>query len=253
MTSHTFSLEVEDLSVHIDNKRVLSNVYFSCEPGTLMCVMGPNGAGKSTLFKALLGIVERSSGSILFEGKPLQEVKALIAYLPQKDKIDWSFPATVYDVVLMGRYAHKRIFERISKHDKEIALAAMERMDISELRNRQISQLSGGQQQRTFIARALCQDANYLFLDEPFVGVDTVTESKTVDILHELSSTGKIMMVVHHDLSTVRNYFDQIMLLNQRMVAYGPVRETFSAENISATYGGQLSILQKAGLLKRGR
>lgn len=245
------SLKVEDLSVYVNSKRVLSNIYFECKPGTLVGVMGPNGAGKSTLFKAILGLIKISSGNISFDGKPIDNLRPQIAYLPQKDQVDWSFPATVFDVVMMGRYAHKKILQRMTRHDKQIAIESMQQMDIEHLKSRQISNLSGGQQQRVFIARALCQEATYFFLDEPFVGVDTVTEGKTVEILQQLAEDKKTLLVVHHDLSTVATYFDQAMLLNQRMVAYGDVRDTFLPDKISATFGGQLSILQKAGLLQK--
>jgi ABC-type Mn2+/Zn2+ transport system ATPase subunit len=245
------SISVEDLSVHLNNKRVLSNIYLNLSGGKVIGVVGPNGAGKSTLFKAILGLTEPTSGKILFNDKEIETCRSRIAYLPQKDQIDMTFPATVYDVVLMGRYAGKTIFKQLDVQDREKTEEAMSRMKIDHLRSRQIGELSGGQQQRVFLARALCQEADFLFLDEPFVGVDIITEEKTVETLKQLAEEGKVLLVVHHDLSTIASYFDQVIMINQRLIAFGDVRNTFIPENISETFGGQLTILQKAGLLHK--
>lgn len=242
-------LKVEDLSVYIHQKRVLSNIYFTATGSKLIGVMGPNGAGKSTLFKAILGLNASTSGKVTINGKPIDQYRSKIAYLPQKDQIDWSFPATVKDVVLMGRYPYKKVLQRLNSKDNEYAMEALSQMNIEHLKDRQIGALSGGQQQRVFIARALCQQADFFFLDEPFVGVDILTEEKTVEILQMLSQQGKLILVVHHDLSTVSTYFDQAMLINQRLVAFGDVRQAFTSESVGATFGGQPTILQKAGLL----
>jgi ABC-type Mn2+/Zn2+ transport system ATPase subunit len=242
---------IEDLSIHYGKKRVLSNIYLQIQAGTVIGVIGPNGAGKSTLFKAILGLTEISSGKISFDQQDIKKLRSKIAYVPQKDLIDWTFPATVEDIVMMGRYAGKKVFQWLNKKDKQLTTEAMEEMDILHLRNRQIGELSGGQQQRVFIARALAQEADFIFLDEPFVGVDIITEEKTVQTLKRLAAMNKLLMVVHHDLSTVESYFDEVLLINQRLIAYGPVRETFTPDNIAKAFGGQLTILQKAGLVHR--
>ena len=182
-------------------------------------------------------------------GQPVEKVLQKVAYVPQKDDVDWNFPATVMDVVLMGRYPHVKLFQRIKKSDREAALKAMKEVGIENLKDRQIGELSGGQQQRVFLARAMCQEAAIFLLDEPFVGVDMTTEEKIISLLKKLAATGKTLLVVHHDLSTVPNYFDQVILLNQRLIASGKTSETFTEENIAKAYGGQLPILQKTGMV----
>jgi ABC-type Mn2+/Zn2+ transport system ATPase subunit len=244
-----FSIRIQGLNVSYDRKRVLTNIFLEIVPGKVIGVVGPNGAGKSTLFKSILGLVEMNAGKVRVFGKPIEEVRRRMAYVPQKDEVDWHFPATVMDIVLMGRYPHKSIFQKISISDKEIAIEALEDVGIMQLRDRQIGTLSGGQQQRVFLARALCQEADIFFLDEPFVGVDITTEEKIIQILKKLASEGKTLLVVHHDLSTVEDYFDKVILLNQRLVAYGDTGTTFTQQNISKTYGPQLNILHKTGLV----
>ena len=243
------SISVEDLSVSYEKKRVLTNIYLKIEAGNVIGVVGPNGAGKSTLFKSILGLIELDTGNILVQGKSISKARKKIAYVPQKDDVDWSFPATVMDVVLMGRYPYKGIFQRINDEDKAIANQALVDMGILDLKDRQIGELSGGQQQRVFLARALCQEADIFFLDEPFVGVDITTEERIISLLKSLAAEGKTLLVVHHDLSNVEQYFDEVILLNQRLIAYGDTDKTFNKENISKTYGGQLPILQKTGLI----
>jgi len=240
---------VNGLSVSYDRKRVLTNIFLEVEKGNLYGVIGPNGAGKSTLFKSILGLTDSNSGSIEVLGQKIKKVRKKIAYVPQRDDVDWSFPATVMDIVLMGRYPHKTLMQRINNEDKVKARKAMEEIGIADLENRQIGQLSGGQQQRVFIARALCQEADIFFLDEPFVGVDILTEEKIISILKRLAKEGKTLLVVHHDLSTVEQYFDKVILLNQRLIAYGDTETTFTNENMAKCYGPQLTILNKAGLL----
>jgi len=244
------AINIQGLSVSYGRKRVLTNVHMSIEKGFTYGVVGPNGAGKSTLFKAILGLLEPNSGTIKINGQDIDDIRKKVAYVPQKDDVDWSFPATVEDIVLMGRYPFKKVFQRLNKEDKRIAEEAMTSLDILDLRKRQIGQLSGGQQQRVFLARALCQEAEIFFLDEPFVGVDILTEEKIIEILKLKASEGKTLLVVHHDLATVAKYFDQVILLNQRLIAYGPTEETFNEKNIAATYGAQLTILHKTGLLR---
>jgi ABC-type Mn2+/Zn2+ transport system ATPase subunit len=239
------TIEIKGLSVSYDRKIALTNVYLDIEAGNIYGVLGANGAGKSTLFKAILGLIEINTGQILIEGEVIQNKRKDVVYVPQKSDLDWQFPATVYDVVLMGRYPHKRFFERMNKDDRAIAMQALEDMGIANLKDRQIGELSGGQQQRVFIARALCQEASIFLLDEPFVGIDITTEEKIILQLKKLAAEGKTILVIHHDLSTVREYFDKVILLNLRLVASGDTETTFIDANIAKAFGGQLSILHK--------
>lgn len=243
------SISIKGLSVSYDKKIVLTNVYLDIEAGKVYGVIGPNGAGKSTLFKAILGLVDLNAGKILINGQPVEAQRKNIVYVPQKDEVDWQFPATVMDIVMMGRYPHKKLFQRMNKQDEEAALAALREIGIENLKNRQIGELSGGQQQRVFLARALCQGANILLLDEPFVGVDITTEEKIISLLKKLAADGKTLLVVHHDLSTVPAYFDKVILINQRLIASGDTDTTFTEENIAKAYGGQLPILQQTGMM----
>jgi ABC-type Mn2+/Zn2+ transport system ATPase subunit len=238
-------IQIEGLSVSYSNRRVLTNIYLDIEAGHVIGVIGPNGAGKSTLFKSILGLTEISSGEIKIFNKDLKDVRLRLAYVPQKDDIDWTFPASVKDIVLMGRYPHKSLFQKLNEEDHRIADNAMKELEIYDLRDRQIGLLSGGQQQRVFIARALCQEADLLFFDEPFVGVDITTEEKTIQIMKRLASEGKTLLVVHHDLTTVPDYFSRLIMINQRLIAYGDTKAIFSNENISKCYGAQLTLLQK--------
>jgi len=239
------TISIKGISVSFDRKRVLSNIFLEIEAGKIYGVVGPNGAGKSTLFKAILGLVEIDGGSVTIEGKPIEEKRKEVVYVPQKNDVDWQFPATVYDIVLMGRYPHKGTFQRLDEEDEAIAMNALREVGMEPFKNRQIGELSGGQQQRVFLGRALCQESDILLLDEPFVGVDITTEEKIIHILKKLASEGKTLLVVHHDLSTVRKYFDKVILLNQRLVAYGDTEAVFNEENISRAYGGQLPVLHK--------
>lgn len=238
-------IEIKGLSVSYDRKMALSNIYLNIEQGKIHGVLGPNGAGKSTLFKAILGLTAVNTGQIIVDGDTIFNKRKEVVYVPQKSDLDWQFPVTVLDVVLMGRYPHKRFFQRMNQHDKDLADKALTDMGIKDLKNRQIGELSGGQQQRVFIARALCQEADILLFDEPFVGIDITTEEKIISMMKKLANDGKTLLVVHHDLSTVEEYFDKVILLNQRLVACGDTKTTFTDENISKAYGGQLTILHK--------
>ena len=242
-------ISVKGLSVSYERKRVLANIFLEIEAGRVVGVVGPNGAGKSTLFKAILGLIDINTGTINVAGKSIDEVKKKMAYVPQKNDVDWNFPATVMDIVKMGRYPHVKVLSRLTKRDIEITEHAMEEVGMIQFRNRQIGELSGGQQQRVFLARALCQEAEVFFLDEPFVGVDITTEEKIINILKDLAADHKTLLVVHHDLSTVDDYFDDVILLNQRLIAYGPTQSTFTNENIKLAYGGQLPVLHDMGKL----
>jgi ABC-type Mn2+/Zn2+ transport system ATPase subunit len=239
------TLDVKGLSVSYGNRRVLTNIFLEVESGYIYGLIGPNGAGKSTLFKSILGLIEPSTGSIKVFGQDISEVRKKIAYVPQKDDIDWTFPATVQDIVLMGRYPFKSIFQKLNDEDYKIANKAMQDLEILDLKDRQIGLLSGGQQQRVFIARALCQNADLLLFDEPFVGVDITTEEKMMAIMKQLVLEGKTLMVVHHDLTTVERYFSKTILINQRLIAYGETKEVFNKSNIAKCYGAQLTHLQK--------
>lgn len=243
------TISVKGLSVSYDRKRVLTNIYLDIEPGLIYGLIGPNGAGKSTLFKAILGLIETNSGKISIEGRPIEKERKRVVYVPQRDDVDWTFPATVYDIVLMGRYPHKKMFQRMDAHDHDVATKSMEDLGIENLKDRQIGELSGGQQQRVFLARAMAQEAEVFMLDEPFVGVDVTTEDQIIKSLKRLASEGKTLLVVHHDLATVKDYFDKVILLNQRMIAYGDTETTFTDENIAKAYRSQLPILHKTGLM----
>lgn len=243
------AIAVQDLSVSYDRKRVLSNIFLKIEEGHRYGILGPNGSGKSTLLKAMLGLINDYSGEVSIWGRPIAEVRRQVVYVPQRSEIDFTFPATVRDVVLMGRYPHKKVFQRLSAEDKRIANEAMEELDIINLQDRQIGELSGGQQQRTFLARALAQKADILMLDEPFVGVDIPTEEKIIAVLRGLSEEGKTLLVVHHDLQAVPEYFDHVILLNQRLIAAGPTQDIFKPDTLRQAFGGQLALLQQAGLM----
>lgn len=239
-----YSIEINGLSVAYEHKRVLSNIYLKIEPGFIYGLIGPNGAGKSTLFKSILKEVIPNAGEIKILGSTSQDMLTKIAYVPQRDEVDWQFPATVYDIVSMGRFPHKRLLDRLNASDRTIILEALEQLDIMKLKDRQIGELSGGQQQRVFLARALCQQSDILLMDEPFVGVDIKTENKIIDILKDLVSKGKTVLVVHHDLDSVMMYFDRVILINQKLMAYGDTKTVFTKENISATYSSQSNLLQ---------
>jgi ABC-type Mn2+/Zn2+ transport system ATPase subunit len=230
-------IEINNLSVAYDKRTVLRDVNLSLTTAQSYAIVGPNGAGKSTLIKAMLDLTEKANGTVLFDQKSINEQRERIAYVPQRAEVDWTFPATVADVVMTGRYPHKRFWQRLDAQDRQIVQAALAEVGIADLQNRHIADLSGGQQQRVFIARALAQQADYFFLDEPFVGVDAVTEANIIQTLRQLTASGKTVLVVHHDLSTVKKYFDNVVLLNEKIIAYGNVNEVFTNENVAVTFG----------------
>ncbi|GMW03836.1 MAG: ABC transporter ATP-binding protein [Candidatus Hydrogenedentota bacterium] len=240
-------IEVHDLTVAYHHRPVLWDIDLHFPEGKLVAVVGPNGAGKSTLIKAVMGLVPLASGHVSIYGKPAKQGKTSIAYVPQRGSVDWDFPTTVMDVVLMGRYGHLPLFGRPGKRDKEIARQSLEKVGMVEFANRQISQLSGGQQQRVFLARALAEQTKIYLMDEPFAGVDAATERAIVNLLRDLRAMGSTLVVVHHDLNTVPDYFDWVLLLNLRSVAFGPVAEVFTQENLQKTYGGRLNLLTDVG------
>ncbi len=236
-----WALEINDLTVAYNSKPALWDVDLHVPEGVLLAIVGPNGAGKSTLIKATLDLIPRAAGSIRIYGKLYHQARSLVGYVPQRGSVDWDFPTSVLDVTMMGLYGKIGWFKRPGKKERELALSALEQVGITHLAHRQISQLSGGQQQRTFLARALVQDAQVYFMDEPFAAVDAVTERAIVNILKELRERGKTVIVVHHDLQTVRDYFDWVALLNVEMVAVGSVHETFTDDNLRKTYGGRIA------------
>jgi manganese/zinc/iron transport system ATP- binding protein len=235
-------------------KPVLWDVDFDAPEGQMIGIIGPNGAGKSTLLKAVLDLVPKTSGRIMIYGKPYPQQRHLVGYVPQRESVDWDFPVSALDVVTMGRYGKIGWFRPVSRAHRRAALEALERVGMAGYAQRQIRQLSGGQQQRVFLARALVQDATLYLMDEPFAGVDAATEQAIVAILRELRDAGKTVLAVHHDLQTVPQYFDYVMLLNMRVVAHGPTERVFSRENLMKTYGGRLTLLEEAAhaLARRG-
>jgi len=239
-----FALHVEDLTVAYGTTPVLWDVDLDIPPGVMAAIVGPNGAGKSTLIRAALGLVRPVAGHVRFLGRPVRDMRRRIGYVPQRSAVDWDFPTTALDVVTMGLYGRLGWLRRPGRSERDAARAALARVGMEDYADRQISRLSGGQQQRVFIARALVQDADIYLLDEPMAGVDATTERAIVSILHGLRDAGRTVIVVHHDLSTVRRYFDWLVMLNLRIVAQGPVDAVYTAANLRATYGAQLAILE---------
>jgi manganese/zinc/iron transport system ATP- binding protein len=243
---------VRDLTVAYREAPVLWDIDLTLPEGQLVAIVGPNGAGKSTLIKAILGLVPSTSGTISIFGKPYPQQRQLVGYVPQRGSVDWDFPTNALDVVQMGLYGQLGWIRRPGKRERTIAMECLEKVGMADFAQRQISQLSGGQQQRVFLARALAQDARVYFMDEPFAGVDATTERAIIDVLRELRSRGRTLVVVHHDLETVREYFDWLVLLNIRVIADGPVDATFTLDNLQTTYGGRMALLGDSLLAGRG-
>ncbi len=239
-------VSVHAMTVAYHRKPVLWDVDYDAPNNKLIAIVGPNGAGKSTLIKACLGLVPRASGQVEFWGRPYKQMRARIGYVPQRESVDWDFPVSALDVVCMGRYRMVGWCRPVTKKHKHAALQCLDRVGMREYADRQISQLSGGQQQRVFLARALAQEADLYFMDEPFAGVDAATERAIVDVLRELKSSGGTVICVHHDVQTVREYFDHALLLNMRVVAAGPVDDVVTNANLHKTYGGRLTLLAEA-------
>ncbi len=238
------AIEVTDLTVAYQDKPVLWDIDLDVPPGVLLSIVGPNGAGKTTLIKAILGLVRPAAGNVLIYDKPYDSQRQIVGYVPQRGSVDWDFPTNVLDVVMMGRYGALGWVRWPGKKERELAMQALEKVGMEAYTTRQISQLSGGQQQRVFLARALVQDATVYLMDEPFQGVDATTERAIVTLLQELRANGKTVVVVHHDLQTVTDYFDWVMLLNIRRIASGPVDETFTPDNLRETYGGRIAFMK---------
>ena len=247
------AIEVTDLTIAYKDKPVLWDVDMDVPAGTLMAIVGPNGAGKTTLIKSILGLIKPAAGQVLVYGKPYAEQRHLVGYVPQRGSVDWDFPTSVLDVVMMGRYGTLGWFKRPGASEHAAALDALDKVGMKAYAERQISQLSGGQQQRVFLARALVQDAQLYFMDEPFQGVDATTERAIVALLQELRQEGKTVVVVHHDLQTVPEYFDWVTMLNVRRIASGPVNEVFTEQNLRKAYGGKVAFLSADGNGKNGK
>lgn len=246
-------LSVYDLTVAYHRKPVIWDVGFDIPAGSLVGVVGPNGAGKSTMLKAIMDLIPSASGRVEVFGKPYRRVRDRVGYVPQRESVDWDFPVDALDVVTMGLYGEIGWCLPVRKRHRQRAMEALDRVGIADLAYRQISQLSGGQQQRTFLARALVQDADLYLMDEPFAAVDAATERAIVEILHAMKQDGKTALVIHHDLQTVPEYFDYVVLLNMRVVAHGAVAETFTPENLQKTYGGRLTLLDEVSEAMRRR
>lgn len=242
-TDNEVVLNVNHLTVSYTSKPVLWDISLALPRGKIAGIIGPNGAGKSTLLKSIMGLIPLSSGQVNIFGRDLDDVRRRVSYVPQRETVDWDFPASVYDVVMMGRYGKLGLFRSPKRQDQELVMHCLEQVHMADYARRQISQLSGGQQQRVFIARALAQEADFYLLDEPFAGVDAATEEAVIALLRSMAQQQKTLMVVHHDLSSVNNYFDWTILLNVNLIGSGPTGEVFTEENIQKAYGGKLTLL----------
>ncbi len=249
----TPAVEFHDLTVSYDKKPVLWNIDMTLPQGAITGIIGPNGAGKSTLIKAAMGLLPLGSGYVRMFDQQLNKVRQRVSYVPQRESVDWDFPTSVLDVVLMGRYARLGLLKRPGKEDKNVAMSCLEQVGMQAFVNRQISQLSGGQQQRVFLARALAQEADLYFMDEPFAGVDAATETAILEILQALTANGKTVIVVHHDLQSAAEFFDWVVLLNMRLIAVGPIEQVFTQQSLQQTYGGRLTVLSEISELIKKR
>ncbi|MEM8843265.1 MAG: metal ABC transporter ATP-binding protein [Pseudomonadota bacterium] len=247
------ALHIEDLTVSYGGKPALWDIDVDIPKGVMCAIVGPNGAGKSTLLKAVLELIPPTAGHVTMMGRAYGEIRKKVAYVPQRSSVDWDFPTTALDVVMMGRYGHLGWLRRPGHDTRERALAALGEVGMEGFAHRQIGRLSGGQQQRIFLARALVQEAEIYFLDEPMAGVDATTERVIVRLLQRLRVQGKTVIVVHHDLATVRDYYDWIVLLNVRVIAQGPVAEAMTTDALRAAYGGQIALIEEKGLQVSGR
>ena len=244
-------LEVHDLTVSYEQHPVLWNVDLSLPAGKLIGILGPNGAGKSTLIKSIMGLITPTSGYVKIFDKVLPEVRSRISYVPQRESVDWNFPASVLDVVVMGTYGKLGLFRRPGKKEIQVAQDALEQVGMTAFASRQIAELSGGQQQRVFIARALAQQADLYLMDEPFAGVDMATETAIFQLLQDMAAAGKTVLVVHHDIHSAMNFFDWVIMLNLHLVASGPKEQVMTEELLRKTYGGKLNLLTQVTNLIR--
>lgn len=235
-------IKVENLSISYYGKEVVSNINFSFAPGSIIGIIGPNGAGKSTMIKGILGIIPIDKGRIIVNNRPIKIMRRSIAYVPQKNDLDWDFPINVFDTVLMGTYPNLGLFKKPKEKEKQLVWKSLKRLGMTNYFDRQIGELSGGQQQRVFLARALAQKAEIFFLDEPFTGIDMVSEKKIIEILRELKSEGKTIFIVNHDLSKTEEYFDNLILMNKQLVDAGPVEDVYIYEKVINAYKTNLNI-----------
>jgi len=240
-------LSIHDMTVAYHRRPVLWDIDYDAPRGQLVAIIGPNGSGKTTLIKSAIELVPKISGDVRFFGEPYVEQRHRVGYVPQRGSVDWDFPINALQVAAMGLYRKIGWFRPVTRKYRKLAMESLDRVGMADFAKRQISQLSGGQQQRVFLARALAQDADLYLMDEPFAGVDAATERSIVAILRELRQAGRTALVVHHDLQTVTEYFDHVLLLNMRLVAAGPTSEVFTAENLRRTYGGKLALLDQVG------
>jgi manganese/zinc/iron transport system ATP- binding protein len=247
------ALAVSQLTVNYDKTPVLWDLELSVPTGQLVGVIGPNGAGKTTFIKTCLGLQPAISGKVELLGKRLSSVRQRLAYVPQRESVDWDFPITVIELVMMGRYGKLGLFQRPRKAEKIAAYNTLDAVGMAPYADRQISQLSGGQQQRVFIARALMQDADLYFMDEPFAGIDMASESTIMQLLRRLRKEGKTVFVVHHDLNQVDSYFDWVVVLNTRLVACGPTKEVFNSDTLNAAYGKSYALFDEALRLSQAK
>ena len=242
------TVEVNNLSVSYYGNEVIKDISFSFETGNLIGIIGPNGAGKSTLMKAVLGLTPKNGGTVEICGEPLKNVRKKIAYVPQRNNIDWDFPIIVKDTVLLGTFPNLGLFKRPKKKEKEFATKCLEKVGMQNFSNRQIAELSGGQQQRVFLARALAQNADFFFLDEPFVGIDVASEEVIIKILKDLRDAGKTIFVVHHDLSKVKSYFDDVIMINKELYGAGPVKQVFQPESVQKCFNMTFTLSESLGV-----
>ncbi|PSB50264.1 manganese transporter [filamentous cyanobacterium Phorm 6] len=242
------SIDIENVTVAYHGKVALHSASLQLQPGTICGLVGMNGAGKSTLFKAIMGFVKPNTGRVLINGLPIRQVQKsnLVAYVPQSEEVDWNFPVNVYDVVMMGRYGYMNLLRIPGSIDKQAVRESLERVEMWDMRDRQIGELSGGQKKRTFFARALAQQAKVLLLDEPFAGVDIKTEKMMINLLMELRQTGHTILVSTHDLESITTFCDQVVLINRSILAYGNTSEVFTEENLSRTFGGSVGDFSSA-------
>lgn len=241
------TIDVKNLSVSYSGKKAIKDVSFSLESGKLIGVIGPNGAGKSTLIKGMLGLVSTNSGEVEIFGQSVDEIRKEIAYIPQRADIDWDFPILVKDTVLLGTYPKLGLFKRPKEKEKTLAMEALTKVGMEDFADKQIGELSGGQQQRVFVARSLAQETDIFFLDEPFVGVDIKSEEIIIDILKDLRNHGKTIFIIHHDLSKLEDYFDDIILINKKLFGAGPIKEIVRPELMEKAFETPLDVLETMG------
>lgn len=242
-------LQIKDLTVAYQNNVVLQNVNLSIPSGNLVGIIGPNGAGKSTLLNAIMHLIPKIEGEVKIKGESLKTIRKQVAFIPQRDSVDWNFPISVLDLVLMGRYVKLPWYKKITDLDKQQALNCLEKVNMLNFADKHISELSGGEKQRIFIARALAQEAEVYFFDEPLVGIDATSEKEIMEILNQMKMEGKSIFVVHHDLQSSVEYFDWVIFINRKIVASGPISSVFSLQNLQNTYGEAFSVLSKINQL----